>query len=59
LKLRGEVEADEAYVPLGNKGKKQIKTKRRGGTGVEDTAPSGRDPSSPWLSVAPENALPG
>jgi len=31
LKLKGEVEVDEAYVPLGRKGKKQVKPRRRGG----------------------------
>ena len=30
MKLRGEVEVDEVYVPLGNKGEKQVKPRRRG-----------------------------
>ena len=31
MKLSGEVEVDEAYVPLGYKGRKQARPRRRGG----------------------------
>ena len=31
MKLRGEVEVDEVYVPLGCKGERQAKPRRRGG----------------------------
>jgi len=31
LRFKGEVEVDEAYVPLGNKGRKQTRPRRRGG----------------------------
>ncbi len=33
------MEADEAYVPLGGKGKKQVKPKRRGGRCTERKRP--------------------
>jgi len=31
LRLKGEVEVDEAYVPLGFKGQRQASPRRRGG----------------------------
>jgi len=44
LKLKGEVEVDEAYVPLGRKGKKQAKPRRRGGGRRRGRATSRKKP---------------
>jgi len=41
-------------MPFGNKVKKQIKPKRRGGAGAEADAPSRKGSSSHWSSAAPE-----